>query len=466
MRLSRTIIPKTLKLITFFEKTDTVYLIMQNRFVLNEKKESPILFNIMTINKLSDELLWRGLVKDRTFEDITYLDDPKTFYLGVDCQSSPSMTIGNLAVFLLARRLLEAGWKTVLLVGGATSLIGDPGGKDDERELKTREEIQENVTAIKAQVKQLFAGQEFLLVDNYTWFKDMGYLEFLRDVGKHYSMTELVQRDYISTRMGKGGSGISYAEFSYSLIQGYDYWHLYKKHGVVLQIGGSDQWGNMLSGVPLIRKKENVEVNALSAPLVIDKTTGKKFGKSEAGAVWLDPKMTSPYKFYQFWLNVDDEGVADYLKIYTLLSKDEIESVMDKFNQDRGNRLAQKRLAYEVTAIVHGKNRAESVKKISEALFGGVAYDDLSSSDIEELKSELLVVRSKIGDDLIDILVKASLAASRSEARRFVEQGAVYVSGQQQSAENAILSESHIIGIKYAILRRGKNSSVLLEIDA
>jgi len=254
---------------------------------------------------LSDDLQWRGLIKDKTFDDVTWLDSPKTFYLGSDC-SSDSLTVGNLAIFMLARRLTEAGWKTVLLVGGATSLIGDPGGKDEERNLKSREEIAANVAGIKAQVQRLFANQEFTLVDNYDWFKDIGYLEFLRDVGKHYSMTELVQRDYIASRMGEGGGGISYAEFSYSLIQGYDFWHLFKNHGVEMQIGGSDQWGNILSGVPLIRKKEGKEVHAFSMPLVINKTTGKKFGKSEAGAIWLDPARTSPTQMYQFWINTDD----------------------------------------------------------------------------------------------------------------------------------------------------------------
>ena len=249
---------------------------------------------------LSEELEWRGLIKDRTFTDPRWLDTPRTFYLGSDAGSSDSLTVGNLAIYMLARQLALHGWKTVLLVGGATSLIGDPGGKDEERQLKSREEVERNVAGITAQVEKLFTGLEFEAVNNYDWFKDMGYLEFLRDVGKHYSMTELVQRDFIASRMNEGGSGISYAEFSYNLIQGYDFYWLFKNKGVELQIGGSDQWGNMLSGAPLVRKKEGKEVHALSMPLVINKATGKKFGKSEAGAVWLDPAKTSPTQFYQF----------------------------------------------------------------------------------------------------------------------------------------------------------------------
>lgn len=410
--------------------------------------------------KLSEELLWREQIKDKTFDDIAYLDTPRTFYLGVDC-SAPSMTIGNLAVFMTARRLLDAGWNTVLLVGGATSLIGDPGGKDDERPLKSREEIAANVAAIKQQVERLFAGKEFTLVDNYDWFKDVGYLEFLRDVGKHFSMTELVQRDYIANRIGEGGGGISYAEFSYNLIQGYDFWHLFTTSGVELQIGGSDQWGNMLSGVPLIRKKENAQVQAMSTPLVINKATGKKFGKSEGGAVWLDPELTSPYKFYQFWLNVDDEGVEDYLKVYTLLSKPEIEQIMERFRQNSAERHAQKVLAYEVTKLVHGTERADSVKRISEVLFGGGEYTALQQDDFVELGNELGMVQANTLE-LAQLLVDGQLASSKSEARRFISQGAVYANGQQLGQQTTDLTASTAIH-GFVVIRRGKNTQTIFQ---
>jgi tyrosyl-tRNA synthetase len=412
---------------------------------------------------LSEELQWRGMIKDKTFEDIKWLDTPRTFYLGVDCNSADSMTIGNLAVFMQARHLVDYGWKAVLLVGGATSLIGDPGGKNEERPLKSREEILHNVEGIKAQVKQLFASKPFEQVDNYDWFKDIGYLEFLRDVGKHYSMTELLQRDFISERLGEGGSGISYAEFSYTMIQGYDYWWLFKHNGVELQIGGSDQWGNMLSGVPLIRKRENAEVHALSMPLVINKTTGKKFGKSEEGAVWLDPAKTSVYKFYQFWLNVDDNGVEDYLKIYTLLGKDELETVIAEFREHPEGRLAQRTLAYEVTKIVHGEARAESAQKVSEVLFGNRSFTEMGTDEMELIKVELPVIKAKIGDQLADLLVEAKLAGSKTEARRFLTDSAVYINGLQFSSEKSTLDEDDVIK-GYVLLRRGKNSQVLLEV--
>lgn len=410
---------------------------------------------------LSDELIWRGQIKDKTFEDIKWLNTPRTFYLGADC-SAPSLTIGNLAVFMLARRLKDAGWNAILLVGGATSLIGDPGGKDSERDLKSREEVEKNVAAIKKQVQRLFAGEKFTLVDNYDWFQDIKYLDFLREVGKHFSMTELVQRDYIAERMGEGGNGISYAEFSYSLIQGYDFWHLYKSYDVVLQIGGSDQWGNMLSGVPLIRKKENAEAHALSAPLVINRATGKKFGKSEEGAVWLDENMTSVYSFYQFWLNADDEGVIDYLKIYTLLTKEEIEHIAQEFENNRAARLAQKTLAYETTKLVHGKDKADSVKRVTEVLFGSGDYESLGKADLELLEKQLRTIEVPKNSSLIAAAVECGLAASNGEARRFLVSGAFYINGAQIAADKMTFETADTITGNRIILRRGKNQQAVV----
>ena len=418
---------------------------------------------------LSEELIWRGQIKDTTFSDVKWLDDvqgpkgTKTFYLGADCNSANSLTIGNLAVYMLARRLMKHGWKAVMLVGGATSLIGDPGGKDEERALKTREEIEFNIKGIREQVSRLFSGMEYTPVDNYDWFKDIGYLEFLRDVGKNFSMTELLQREFITARLGEGGSGISYAEFSYSLIQGYDYWYLYKNHNVIMQIGGSDQWGNMLSGVPLIRKKEAVEVHALSMPLVINKATGKKFGKSEDGAVWLDETKTSAYKFYQFWINADDEGVEDYLKISTELDKGRLEDVMDEQRESPSGRIAQKTLAREVTALHHGTEKAEAVEHVSEVLFGGIGYDKLTSKEFEVLAGELPVVEAHENTELTDLLVSAGLASSKTEARRFLADSAVYINGSQFSATKTTIEKDDLLH-GYVVLRRGKNATALIKV--
>jgi tyrosyl-tRNA synthetase len=407
---------------------------------------------------LSEDLVWRGLIKDHTFNDLTWLDKPQTFYLGADAGSANSLTVGNLAVFMLARRLLDAGWNTVLLMGGATSMIGDPGGKDSERELVNKETVESNIAGVKEQVKKLFDGKDFILVNNHDWFKDIGFLEFLRDVGKHYSMTELVQRDYIVDRIGQGGTGISYAEFSYSLIQGYDFWHLFTAQDVVLQIGGSDQWGNMLSGVPLIRKKEGKEAHAMSMPLVINKSTGKKFGKSEEGAVWLDEQKTSAFKFYQFWLNAGDLDAIDYLKIFTLLDKNEINSLSEEMNSNAAVRSAQKRLAYEVTSIVHGKERAEAAQHITGVLFGTEDFLKLSVAETEMLKKELSRVTTTT--DIHADLVALGLARSKSESRQFLASGAVTINGVKVNEGSA--SQTLVGGLN--LVKRGKNNFGLLEV--
>lgn len=410
---------------------------------------------------LSEELNWRGFIKDKTFADASWLDTPRKFYLGTDC-SSDSLTIGNLAVYMLARQLVEHGWQAVLLVGGATSLIGDPGGKDEERPLKSRAEIEQNVVAIKAQVSRLFAQHNFEPADNYDWFKDMGYLEFLRDVGKHYSMTELNQREFVASRMGEGGGGISYAEFSYSLIQGYDYWWLYKHRGVELQIGASDQWGNMLSGVPLIRKKEGKEVHALCMPLIINKATGKKFGKSEAGAIWLDPAKTTPTQFYQFWMNVDDTVVEAYLKIYTLLSQAEITDIMAAQAQAPAARSAQKRLAQAVTELVHGADNMAIAEAVTNYLTGkspiGEAMDVLT-----EIRQEIPAVKTVVTGSIIEALVAAGLAASNTEGRRFITGNAVTINGRKVAREYFQASDFQQGRL---LLRKGKafKDSVLVEL--
>jgi tyrosyl-tRNA synthetase len=410
---------------------------------------------------LSEELQWRGLIKDRTFDDVRWLDTPRTFYLGSDA-SADGLTIGNLAIYMLARQLALHGWRAVLLVGGATSLIGDPGGKDEERQLKKQEEIARNIAAVADEVRRIFAGIEFELVNNYDWFKDVGYLQFLREVGKHYSMTELVQRDFIATRMGEGGSGISYAEFSYSLIQGYDYWWLFKNKGVELQIGGSDQWGNMLSGAPLIRKKEGKEVHALSMPLVINKTTGKKFGKSEAGAVWLDPAKTSPTAFYQFWITCDDEGVVDYLKLYTLLGKTEIEELMVRHRANAKERLAQTRLAQEVTRLVHGEQELSIAETVTQVLIGRTSVADLDDAALAAIRTEVPTTHATPGMGIVEVLVQTQLAASKTEARRLIADNAIAINGsktQKEMLEAADFQNGRLL------LRKGKafKDSALVE---
>ena len=402
---------------------------------------------------LSDELQWRGFVNQMTFADITELDkQPLRFYWGVD-PSSDSMTIGNFAAAMMVRHFIDAGHQAYLLVGGATGMIGDPDGKKDERNLLTLDDIARNKSAIAEQYRRIFAGQNFEIVDNYDWFKDMQYLTFLREVGKHVPLSNMLGREFVQSRLGEGGSGISYAEFSYALIQGYDFLHLNRHFGVSLQLCGADQWGNSIAGVDLIRRIEGNEAHVYSTPLVINKATGRKFGKSEEGAIWLDEKKTSVFKFYQFWLNADDEGVVDYAKIFTLLDKAAIEVLEKAVRENPAGREAQKTLAREVTTIVHGADRAESAERVTAVLFGDKPVAELSDADIDLLSTEIATVSR--GSSVVEALVEAGAANSNGEARRLLGGGAISVDGQKLS-EDTVLQER-------ALIKKGKNSFILVQ---
>lgn len=402
--------------------------------------------------KLSEELAWRGFVNQSTFKDITALDgEPLTFYWGVD-PSADSMQVGNFAMAMMVRHFIDHGHKAILLVGGATGLIGDPDGKKQERDLQTVEQIDRNKAGIAAQYERVFAGKPFEIVDNYDWFKNMNYLTFLRDVGKHVPMSQMLGREFVQSRLRDDGEGISYAEFSYSLIQGYDFLHLHREKGVTLQVAGADQWGNSIAGVELIRRVEGNDAHIWTGPLIINKTTGVKFGKTEGGAVWLDPAKTSPYQFYQFWLNSDDTGVEDYLKIYTLLSREEIEQLMAEFNADRRGRLAQKKLAYEVTKLIHGQRVADEQILIAKAV-AEQAVEILDAAAVEVLAKEISTANVNPTALVVDVLFTAGLAGSKSEARQFVKSGAVYVNGQPYG-EEALRPELFTRGNLF--LRRGK----------
>jgi len=402
--------------------------------------------------KLSEELKWRGFVNQTTYEDISILDEkPVSFYFGVD-PSADSMQIGNLAAAMMVRHFIDHGHKAYLLVGGATGMIGDQDGKKDERNLKALDEITKNKAGIAAQYKTVFAGKDFTLVDNYDWFKGINYLDFLRNVGKHVPMSQMLGRDFVQARLGNNGSGISYAEFSYSLIQGYDFVYLYREHGVTLQVCGADQWGNSVAGVDLIRRMEGAETHVYSTPLVINKATGIKFGKSEGGAIWLDSNKTSVFKFYQFWLNVDDEGVIDYMKIYTLLSKEQLEQIEQQKSVDPSLRQAQKALAHEVTTIVHGAERTASVERVTDVLFGNADFNSLQTAELDVLASEIPVV--ELGKSLIEILVQSEQLSSNGEARRLIASGAVSVNGIK-------VTEDQTINL-VTLVKKGKNSFVLV----
>lgn len=413
---------------------------------------------------LSEELMWRGFVNQTTYSDLSELDKKElTFYHGFDA-SSDSQTVGNLAAMMLDKVFIRHGHKAILVAGGSTSLVGDPGGKDSERELQSEETIASNVKNLESQFKTVFTGCEYKMVNNLDWTKDVKVLDFLRDIGKHFSMTNLVQRDFIAKRLGAEGSGISYAEFSYTLLQGYDYLYLYDTYGCTLQLGGSDQWGNCLSGVELIRRLRGAEAHVFTLPLIMNKATGKKFGKSEDGAVWLDEAKTSVYKFYQFWLNADDAGVKGYLKVFTELQKEQINEIMAEFKRDPSLRAAHKALAYEVTKLVHGKERADTIKRITEVLFGGREYSELNAKDFNELSQELGAYNAKKGTELADILVESKLASSKTEARRFLDDNAVYINGSQIPLGKTTLDNDDAIH-GHVILRRGKNAQVIVKLS-
>ena len=400
--------------------------------------------------KLSEELQWRGFWNQTTFTNDKLIDSENfTLYLGTD-PSADSLHVGHLAVYMMVRHFLERGHKVFLLVGGGTGMIGDMRDTE-ERSLLSYAEIEHNKRALKAQVSQIFAGRDFTLVDNADWLGNLELIPFLRDIGKNFNMAELTAREFFKARISNG-KGLSFAEFTYTLLQGYDFWHLFKHHGVNLQIGGSDQWGNLLSGVELIRKKENTEVYAMTAPLLINKSTGRKFGKSEGGAVWLDENKTSVYKFYQFWLNVDDESAIEYMKIFTMLDRDTIEAIAENHAVNPGARSAQKVLAREVTDIVHGVNRRESVERVTEVLFGGGDFRQLSDDDLDALAKE--IPRVDVGVGVIEALVVSGAVSSNGEAKRLLKSGAISLNGEKITEDQAVNTTS--------LLKKGKNTFVLI----
>ena len=400
--------------------------------------------------KLSEELQWRGFWNQTTFTDDKLIDSENfTLYLGTD-PSADSLHVGHLAVYMMVRHFLERGHKVFLLVGGGTGMIGDMRDTE-ERNLLPYEEIEHNKQALKSQVSRIFAGRDFTVVDNADWLAELELLPFLRDIGKNFNMADLVSREFFKARINNG-KGLSFAEFTYTLLQGYDFWHLFNQYGVNLQIGGSDQWGNLLSGVDLIRKKENAEVYAMTAPLLINKSTGRKFGKSEGGAVWLDENKTSVYKFYQFWLNVDDESAIEYMKIFTMLDRDTIEAIAENHAVNPGARSAQKVLAREVTDIVHGSARRESVERVNEVLFGGGDFKKLSDDDLGALAEEIPCVDA--GIDVIEALVESGAVGSNGEAKRLLKSGAISLNGEKL-AENKVVNNT-------SLLKKGKNTFVLI----
>ena len=407
-----------------------------------------------------DELTWRGLISQTTDSDALReaLDGgPVTYYCGFD-PTAPSLHHGHLVQLLVLRHLQLAGHSPIALVGGATGLIGDPR-MSGERVLNSRDVVAEWVERLHAQISRFldFDGDNpAQMVNNLDWTGELTAIDFLRDIGKHYRLGTMLAKDTVARRL-ESSEGLSFTEFSYQILQGIDYLELNRRHGCTLQTGGNDQWGNLLSGVELIRKSEHRSVHALTTPL-ITKADGTKFGKSEGGAVWLDPEMMSPYAFYQFWLNADDADVVRFLKIFTFRSAEEIDELALAVAERPAAREAQRALANDVTALVHGTEATEAAVAASQALFGRGELTDLDEGTLLAAVAELPSAEGAPGDVVVDLVVAAGLVASKGAARRAVAEGGVYVNNVKVVGDDAVLSASDLLHGRAAVLRRGKKT--------
>jgi tyrosyl-tRNA synthetase len=422
---------------------------------------------------LIEELSWRGMVQDIMPGTKEQLEKESiTGYIGFD-PTADSLHIGSLVPILLLVHLQKAGHKPVALVGGATGMIGDPSGKSEERNLLSDEILQHNIKGIKQQLEKYInfdetIGNAAILVNNYDWFKDISFIHFLRDVGKYITVNYMMAKDSVKKRI-EGETGISYTEFAYQLMQGYDFYWLFQNKGVKLQMGGSDQWGNIITGTEIIRKKTGGEAFAFTCPL-IKKADGGKFGKTEKGNVWLDPEKTSPYHFYQFWLNATDTDAEQWIKIFTFLEKDEISRILLAHNEDPGKRLLQKRMAEEITRFIHGQQELEKAIQTTEKLFSGNAAENIKELSVEELLNSLEGVpvvdldKSKItnGIDLVTLLNEAGIFSSKGEARKMIIGGGVSLNKEKISDANLIIDNSFSLHSTYLLVQKGKKNYYLI----
>lgn len=415
-----------------------------------------------------DELTWRGLINQVSDEEKvrSYLSESgKAMYCGFD-PTAESLHVGNLVPLLCLARMKKAGHNPIVLMGGATGFIGDPSGKDKERELQTAEAIEERTAKIVNQVRRFFervCGERPEIVNNYEWTKTMSAIDLLRDVGKFFTINWMMQKESVKGRLSRDEVGISYTEFSYMVLQGNDFYHLFKTKGCQLQLGGGDQWGNITAGCELIRRKtantpEPAEGYALTFPLITT-ASGKKFGKSEKGAIYLNPEITSPYAFYQFWMNTDDRDVIKFLKFFTFLTEQEVAELENSLEEAPHLREAQRRLAEEVTTMIHGKRELERVQAATAALFG---KGDLKDVDPATLRSALDSAPQKIyapGDvpDIPQMLVDLGLAKSKGEARKALKAGGVYINGDRAEEDHEV-SDADFLGNDLMIIRKGKKN--------
>lgn len=413
---------------------------------------------------LLDDLRWRGFVHDATRELAEHLaGGSRTAYCGFD-PTAPSLQVGNLMPIMLLAQLQRAGHRPIALMGGGTGLIGDPSGKRSERPLLSKEQIRANLQRQRDQMARFLnfdpGPSAALLLDNAKWLVEQKLVDFLRDVGKHFTVNVMLQKESVQARLE---GGLSYTEFSYMLLQSYDFLHLYREQHCTLQVGGSDQWGNITAGVDLIRRVAGGEAHALVAPLITT-ASGAKFGKSEGESIWLDPEMTSPYRFYQFWLNTDDRDVIGYLKTFTFLERKEIEALEGQMKSNPGARAAQIALAQGVTGMVHGKDALAGVVSASQVLFGDFDPRKAPASVFAILAGEVPTADSpSTTPSLVEAVVAAGLVKSNGEARRSIEQGGIYLNQQRENDVNRKFTSADWIG-GFALLRKGKKDYALLKL--
>ncbi|MBR5647267.1 MAG: tyrosine--tRNA ligase [Treponema sp.] len=408
---------------------------------------------------LFEDLKWRGLIKDVAGEESDLqkvLDGPSfAFYWGTD-PTADSLHIGHYSSLCMAKRLANAGHHPILLCGGATGRIGDPR-PTAEREIISEEAVNKNIEGIRNQVQSIVPSAQ--LVDNYDWWKDRSFLDTLRDIGKYVSLNYMLDKDIIRRRLE---TGITYAEFSYMLLQGFDFVHLFKEHKCIMQVAGSDQWGNITTGVDLIRKMLDGQAYAFTMPLILD-ATGKKFGKSEGNALWLDKEKTAPYAIYQYLINSDDSKVLEYLKVFTFLSKEEIENIYEEHQAAPEKRLAQKTLAWEIVKDLHGKEEADNAVKVSEKLFAG-DFKGLAVKDILTGMKGVPTFKFESDAPLVDVLVNNGMASSKREAREFIKNNAISVNGEIINDETKVITKDMALEGKVIIFRRGKKKYYLGEL--
>lgn len=421
-------------------------------------------------NSLLEDLEWRGLIAQSTDrkELESALTKPISLYLGVD-PTAPSMHLGNLVVFLVLKRFQLAGHRPIALVGGATGLVGDPSGKNDERTLNEEKLVADWVAKIRKQVEKILDFKDkdtsAKLVNNLDWTKSVSALELLRDIGKHFSVNQMLAKDSVATRLSS--TGISYTEFSYQVLQAFDYLELYRRDQCKLQIGGSDQWGNIVAGLDLIRKVEGGSAHALTVPLLA-KSDGSKFGKTASGAIWLEESMTSAYEFFQFWLNSDDADMPKLLKVFSMKSRAEIEELIEKVKTNPGAREAHRELAREMTTLIHGAGMAKSVEEAAKALFGQGEIGDLDLKTLDSALSQLPKTIIKKGDPYptwVDLLAATGVVESKSAARRIVKEGGGYMNNKKVESEDFTPSKTDLLHGKYLLLRKGKRDLAAVEVE-